>query len=92
MFQNNHKFRRYNAHIVSYKDLLNQNKQRQRDYHIYWFKDIKQRVEAEKCRTELRQKLEMDIKHRITDKNNITKTNHLIIPAIILSMNTGGFN
>jgi len=85
MFANNHKYKRYNAHVVMYKDFLNENKQMQRDSHIYWFKELQRRAEAENIQIELKKKRDVYIKHRMADKN-IIKTNHLIIPALILSM------
>jgi len=84
MFENNHKYKRYNAHVVMYEDFLNQNKQRQRDRHIRTFKDRQRIAEAENIQIDLRKKRDEYIKHRMADKN-IIKINHLIIPALILS-------
>lgn len=80
MFQ--HKLKRYNAHVVAYKDYLNQSKQRQRDYHICWFKEIQLKLKAEKNNLETIKKNEEYIKNIMNDRN-IT---NVILLALPLSM------
>lgn len=78
MFGNNRKLKRFNAHVVLYKDFLNQNKQRQRDSHIKWFKELQRKVVADKAKVEFRKKIEADL-------NEIKSKGYISIPAIIIN-------
>ena len=62
MFGNNRKLKRFNAHVISYKDFLNQNKQRQRNSHILWFKDQQRIASNDKLIIAFRKKVEEDMK------------------------------
>lgn len=83
---NNYKYKRHNAHIIAYKNYINQSKQAQRNSHILWFKELQRNSELDQYHIKLRQNSEELIKKQMADKN-IAKTDYFKISALLLSMN-----